>query len=104
MMMMTLGLAAVLALFFMAGVGASGASGNEPTIEVLHTLEVPGSGAAGALVADTAGNLYGMTRVGGRWDHGTVYKCTPEGVMTTLHHFYTLRGVGRLCVASDGWL
>jgi uncharacterized repeat protein (TIGR03803 family) len=31
----------------------------------------------GALLADSAGNLYGMTQYGGRSGHGTVFKLTP---------------------------
>jgi len=42
---------------------------------------------SGALVLDTAGNLYGTTWAGGANGYGTVFKLTPAGVETVLHSF-----------------
>jgi uncharacterized repeat protein (TIGR03803 family) len=41
----------------------------------------------GALVQATNGNFYGTTAEGGANDHGTIFKITPAGVLTTLHSF-----------------
>jgi len=46
---------------------------------------------AGLLQA-TDGNLYGSTYLGGTSNHGTVYKITPAGVLTTLHSFCSEAG------------
>jgi uncharacterized repeat protein (TIGR03803 family) len=52
------------------------------------------------VVADSAGNLYGTTELGGSADRGTVYKVDPAGQETVLHSFtngadggYPLAGV-----------
>jgi uncharacterized repeat protein (TIGR03803 family) len=42
---------------------------------------------AGGLVQATDGNFYGTTSSGGVGGGGTVFKLTPEGVLTTLHSF-----------------
>ena len=39
------------------------------------------------LLMDAAGNLYGVTRQGGTYDHGTVFKLAPDGTETVLHSF-----------------
>jgi uncharacterized repeat protein (TIGR03803 family) len=44
---------------------------------------VPKSG----LVLGRDGNLYGTTTYGGAHKVGTIFKITPQGVLTTLHHF-----------------
>src|SRR5208337_4908368 len=33
------------------------------------------------------GNLYGTTTIGGAYNHGTVFKITPSGKLTTLYSF-----------------
>jgi len=38
------------------------------------------------LIQSTDGNFYGMTLVGGTHNDGTIFKLTPEGVLTTLHN------------------
>jgi uncharacterized repeat protein (TIGR03803 family) len=65
-----------------------------------------GYGPVGALVQGTDGNFYGTTTQGGANDTGTVFKITPEGVLTTLYSFTDqsdggLPGAG-LIQASDG--
>lgn len=42
---------------------------------------------AGAPVQDAAGNLYGATPSGGGHGMGTVFRLSPEGVLTTLYNF-----------------
>ena len=42
---------------------------------------------AAALVLDSAGNLYGTTRVGGREGVGTAFQLNPAGKVKVLHHF-----------------
>jgi len=39
------------------------------------------------LVRATNGNFYGTTNYGGANTHGTVYKVTPSGALTTLYSF-----------------
>lgn len=45
-----------------------------------------------ALIADTAGNLYGTTARGGTKDAGTVFRVTPDGTETVIHSFCTAAG------------
>lgn len=47
------------------------------------------------LLRDGKGNLYGTTEIGGQCGAGTVFKISPEGSETILHHF---------CGPSDGAL
>ncbi|MGA3092437.1 MAG: choice-of-anchor tandem repeat GloVer-containing protein [Terriglobales bacterium] len=64
-------------------------SGKNYTESVLHSF----SGSDGTnpyyvtLVFDKLGNLYGTTNGGGSYGNGTVFKLTPDGVLTTLHNF-----------------
>jgi uncharacterized repeat protein (TIGR03803 family) len=41
----------------------------------------------GALTRDAAGNLYGVTGAGGRYNSGSVFKLTPSGVEGILYSF-----------------
>ncbi len=41
----------------------------------------------GGLVQGTDGNFYGTTVGGGTNNYGTVFKITPQGILTTLHNF-----------------
>jgi uncharacterized repeat protein (TIGR03803 family) len=45
-----------------------------------------------ALVLETDGNLYGVTRSGGLSGHGTIFKCSLSGTLTTLHSFNGTQG------------
>jgi uncharacterized repeat protein (TIGR03803 family) len=58
----------------------------------------------GALVQGTDGNFYGTTSIGGANDYGTVFKITPNGVLTTLHSFDSTDGAypGGVIQATDG--
>jgi uncharacterized repeat protein (TIGR03803 family) len=40
-----------------------------------------------ALIQATDGNFYGTTQAGGRGNHGTIFKITPAGALSTLHSF-----------------
>src|SRR5580658_301092 len=46
----------------------------------------------GALVQGTDGNFYGTTSAGGAHGHGTVFRMTPAGALTTLHSFRSTDG------------
>ncbi len=48
---------------------------------------IDSEGAPGALVLDSAGNLWGATPTGGSHGQGTVFKLSPAGVLTTLYNF-----------------
>src|SRR5262249_35248439 len=39
------------------------------------------------LIADSSGNLYGTTRVGGASNNGVVFKLSPDGTYTVLYSF-----------------
>jgi uncharacterized repeat protein (TIGR03803 family) len=59
------------------------------------------------LVKATDGNFYGTTGAGGSFNSGTVFKMTPAGVMTILHHFGSIANDGinpnaGLIQSSDG--
>jgi uncharacterized repeat protein (TIGR03803 family) len=64
-----------------------------------------GASPLGALIQGTDGNFYGTTQTGGTNDHGTVFKITPAGKLTTLHSFGTSDGcypVSALLQAANG--
>jgi uncharacterized repeat protein (TIGR03803 family) len=64
-----------------------------------------GVGPIAALVLSTDGNFYGTTQVGGAYDHGTIFKFTPRGDLTTLHSFNDADGsqpYAALIQAIDG--
>jgi len=46
----------------------------------------------GTLIQATDGNLYGTTYSGGAYGHGTVYKITTSGTLTTLYSFCAQNG------------
>jgi uncharacterized repeat protein (TIGR03803 family) len=61
-----------------------------------------GANPEGALVADSQGNLYGTTLVGGAYDLGTVYELTPNGSGTwTNTILYSFCPQGPPCADGD---
>jgi uncharacterized repeat protein (TIGR03803 family) len=40
-----------------------------------------------SLIQASDGNFYGITTTGGAFGHGTIFKITPQGALTTLHNF-----------------
>ena len=46
-----------------------------------------GSAPHAGLLRDRAGNLFGTTELGGRYNYGTVFKLTARGTETMLHTF-----------------
>jgi uncharacterized repeat protein (TIGR03803 family) len=46
-----------------------------------------GANPMGNLVRDAAGNLYGITNIGGTANRGTIFKIDPTGKETVLHNF-----------------
>lgn len=64
-----------------------------------------GSGPAGPLILAADGNFYGTTRNGGVNSYGTVFRATPEGVVTTIAKFHPTNGtipIGGLIAAPGG--
>lgn len=65
-----------------------------------------GRGPSGGLVVGADGNFYGTTVLGGEFDHGTVFRLTPGGVLTTLVSFRGQpdggRPAGPLTLGWDG--
>jgi len=84
------------------------------TLTLLHSFTGVADGAdpEAGLVQGSDGNFYGTTATNGANDHGTVFKITPAGVLTTLHSFSSLTGGIRnsdgadpyasLAIGSDG--
>ena len=82
------------------------------TLTTLHSFAGPdGSGPYGGLVQGSDGNFYGTTGQGGNpvckagYGCGTVFKITPNGVLTLLHSFTGpdgIRPLGGLVQATDG--
>lgn len=65
------------------------------TFAVLYAFNnYDGSQPRAGLISDLAGNLYGTTQRGGRYDYGTVFKLDKTGVETVLHSF---------AAGLDGW-
>jgi uncharacterized repeat protein (TIGR03803 family) len=63
-----------------------------------------GAAPTSGLVEGTDGNFYGTTTMGGANDDGTIFKITPQGVLTVLHSFSGSDGsnpVGGLIQASN---
>ena len=62
----------------------------------------------GDLLKGDDGNFYGMTNGGGTFNYGTIFKATPTGIVTVLHHFnYATDGAnpyGELIKGADGSL
>jgi uncharacterized repeat protein (TIGR03803 family) len=59
------------------------------TLTVLYSFTggVDGAMPHGALILDTAGNLYGTTEMGGAYDNGTVFKLDTTNTLTVLYSF-----------------
>jgi uncharacterized repeat protein (TIGR03803 family) len=56
-------------------------AGGEWTETIVHSFEPSnwdGGNPYGGLISDAAGNLYGTTNLGGRFNYGTVFKLTPN--------------------------
>jgi len=59
----------------------------------------------GNVIQAKDGNIYGMTWTGGLYNKGTIFKCTTQGVLSTLVNFDSVHGAnphGSLIQASDG--
>ncbi|HVM60721.1 MAG TPA: choice-of-anchor tandem repeat GloVer-containing protein [Verrucomicrobiae bacterium] len=48
----------------------------------------------GHLIQGTDGNFYGTTSSGGTNDHGTIFKITSQGTLTTIYQFSSTSGIG----------
>jgi len=67
------------------------------TETILHSFGngTDGAGPSGALIMDSAGNLYGTTQIGGAYPNGgTVFKYSSNGTETILHNFNPSNGDG----------
>lgn len=79
--------------------------------QAVEEFERPGSQPFGRLVLHADGNYYGTTVSGGSFGHGTVFRMTPAGVVTTLVSFSGSAGtapgsgpVGGVVEGADGAL
>lgn len=102
------------------GVAPSGGSSDAGVVYRVTTAgsfrlvaEFPGGSGGrapvGALVLHPDGNFYGTTSFGGALDHGTIFRLSPAGALTTLADFTGTSGTNRghyprtaLTLASDG--
>jgi uncharacterized repeat protein (TIGR03803 family) len=76
-------------------------------LTTLHTFDyyTEGGSIIAGLVQATDGNFYGVASGGGAKNDGTVFKITPEGVVTILHNFDVTDGYDpeqTLVQATDG--
>jgi len=77
------------------------------SLTTLYSFYAPSDGQYpyGSLVQATDGSFYGTTSDGGSYLAGTIFKITPAGSLTTLHHFDRTNGSipwAGLIQASDG--
>ena len=78
-----------------------GANWNETVLYSFGSSTTDGQDPLGTPLLDTQGNLYGTTLFGGSAACGTIYKLTPSGEETILHHF---GGTGDGCNPNGGLL
>ncbi len=79
--------------------------GTLTTLYSFGSQATDGSSAQAELIQATDGNFYGTTSEGGTNGHGTVFKITPGGTLTTLYSFNGTDGSfpeARLIQATDG--
>ncbi|QNF32735.1 T9SS type A sorting domain-containing protein [Adhaeribacter swui] len=73
---------------------------------VHKTFTKLGSNPGGELIQGKDGNFYGMTARGGASDFGTIFRMTPAGTITIMHHFAgfdgNAPGSNNLIQAADG--
>jgi uncharacterized repeat protein (TIGR03803 family) len=62
-------------------------TGSETVLYSFSGYPTDGGGAAGGVVRDAAGNLYGTTLAGGTFGVGTVFKLSPAGKETLMYIF-----------------
>jgi len=86
---LSLELGTVTLLFLAAALTGVTLGAHAQTFTSLYSFQCQpdGDGPWGSLTLDAAGNLYGTTFGGGNYDLGTVFKISPQGVETILHHF-----------------
>lgn len=76
--------------------GGSGGPGSGTDITVLHSFDgTDGKQPHSRLLLGDDGNFYGTTWTGGLHDDGTVFRITPGGALTTLHHLDRFDGGGQ---------
>lgn len=96
----------ILSLLLVFCCGPCLGNGLPPTVDfqtLYRTTNASEPRASAVLGSD--GHFYGTTNEGGDYDHGTIYQCTTEGVLTILHSFTYPSGnqpVGELVEAGDG--
>lgn len=78
---------------YWGGANAQGAvfkidrAGTVQTVYSFGSIPNDGANPQGGLALDSAGNFYGITYDGGLNGAGTVFKLSPAGVATVIHHF-----------------
>ncbi len=88
-------------------IALAGIAQGQVSYSVLHSFVQPPSEASGSLIQATDGNFYGTSTKGGASDKGTIFRFTPDGLLTILHSFTGPDGVhpsAGLTQATDGSL
>jgi uncharacterized repeat protein (TIGR03803 family) len=62
-------------------------TGQNTVLHIFTGGTVDGANPADGLVRDSAGNLYGTTRLGGTYNAGTIFRMDPSGELLPLHSF-----------------
>jgi uncharacterized repeat protein (TIGR03803 family) len=68
-------------------------SGGGWTESVIHSFTGDGMEPESGVIFDSAGNLYGTTAFGGRYDQGTIYQLTPSGSGWNARILYSFQGI-----------
>jgi uncharacterized repeat protein (TIGR03803 family) len=69
-------------------------AGRKETVLYKFNGSPDGANPSGGLILDAAGNLYGVTNVGGAYDGGSVFKVDPGDAETVLYSFGPNEGAG----------
>jgi uncharacterized repeat protein (TIGR03803 family) len=92
----------------LCALGAPSAVSGQSAYEVVASFDgafLKGRLPAATLIEGSDGNFYGTTRIGGRFDRGTVFRMDAAGAITTLHHFSGFDGydpASGVIQATDG--
>lgn len=74
-------------------------------VKLHDCVQATGTTPTGAMVQASDGNFYGTMAAGGTSAKGCVFRLTPDGDYTVIHHFSVLASpIGDLIQATDGFL
>ena len=94
-------------IFMLTPPAVAGGPWTESTLFSFPIGGLSGANPVGDMVLDAAGNLFGVTSLGGQFGNGVVYELSPPAVAggnwteTVLHAFRTLEGVNPVTLSHD---